>query len=98
MPPRCKHTRYMGCLVVDREKTMSEVDSLVKERRQHAASLLSDVQATPVIDGGNKYGDFTERVKWVLNTIITGVALITLGAIEAVGWLMLYSDAIFTFL
>jgi len=72
--------------------------NLERNRQKHAASLLSDVNQTDVLDGAFKYGSLMQRVRWIINTLVAGVALLTIGVIEAVVWLLFKSYTIFMFL
>jgi len=72
--------------------------NLERNRQKHAASLLNDVNQTDVLDGASKYGSLMQRVRWIINTLVAGVALLTIGVIEAVVWLLFKSYTIFMFL
>jgi len=72
--------------------------NLERNRQKHAASLLNDVNQTDVLDGAFKYGSLMQRVRWIINTLVAGVALLTIGVIEAVVWLLFKSYTIFMFL
>jgi hypothetical protein len=62
-----------------------------------SGTMLHDINDVSMFTEANKWGDMTQRVKWIIDTAVKGVFLTMVGVVEAVIWLALKSYVIFIF-
>lgn len=60
--------------------------------------VYDDVKSRGLLKGANKWGTFMERVKWIINTTFSAVALLTLGIVRSLLWIVMKSYAFIIFL
>ena len=81
---------------------MAEVAEKAEEDGKKAqASLraaMKEVSSAQLFGGAKKWGTFTERVKWVINTLFEAVGATFVGIAEGILWLGLKSYEIVQFL
>ena len=80
------------------EEAMAGADAAVHHAQDDVNAFLKEVSSAKLFSGANKWGTFTERIQWIVNTIFEAIAATIVGVASAVLWLVLMSYNLIQFL